>query len=106
MNFYEFVSDRFVAVHVQHRFEGLLFNRIPGIRKLNWRLIANVDALWGTQSKANQSLETNKLLPNGQRSVRFGTLDPSIPYMELGYGIDNIFKLIRDSGDSPVELSR
>ncbi|WP_223860808.1 DUF5686 and carboxypeptidase-like regulatory domain-containing protein [Spirosoma validum] len=95
MNYYEFVSDQFVAIHVQHRFEGLLFNRIPGIRKLNWRLIGNVDALWGTQSKANQSLETNRLLPNGQRSVRFGTLDPKIPYMELGYGIDNIFKLIR-----------
>lgn len=95
MQFYEFVSDRFVAVHLQHRFEGLLFNRIPGIRKLNWRLVGNVDALWGTQSKANQSLESNKPLPSGQRSVRFSTLDPRIPYMELGYGIDNIFKILR-----------
>jgi hypothetical protein len=95
MQFYEFVSDRFVAVHVQHRFEGLLFNRIPGIRKLNWRLVANVDALWGTQSKANQDVDSQRPLPNGNRTVHFSTLDPSIPYMEIGYGIDNIFKLIR-----------
>ena len=95
MQFYEFVSDRFVAVHVQHRFEGLLFNRIPGIRKLNWRLVANVDALWGTQSKANQEVASFKLLPGGTRPVHFGTLDPAKPYMEVGYGIDNIFKLIR-----------
>ncbi|MCY7360129.1 MAG: hypothetical protein LH609_22275, partial [Rudanella sp.] len=43
MNFYEFVSDRFAMLHWQHRFEGLLFNRIPGIKKLNWQLTANAD---------------------------------------------------------------
>lgn len=95
MQFYEFVSDRFVAVHVQHRFEGLLFNRLPGIRKLNWRLVANVDALWGSQSKANQAVDSFKPLPGGNKPIHFGALDPNKPYVELGYGIDNIFKLIR-----------
>ncbi|WP_046376393.1 DUF5686 and carboxypeptidase-like regulatory domain-containing protein [Spirosoma radiotolerans] len=95
MQFYEFVSDRFVAVHIQHRFEGLLFNRIPGIRKLNWRLVANIDALWGSQTKANQDVESFKPLPGGTRPVYFGTLDGHKPYMEVGYGIDNIFKIIR-----------
>ena len=95
MQFYEFVSDRFVAVHIQHRFEGLLFNRIPGIRKLNWRLVANVDALWGSMSKANHAVESVKPLPGGTRPVYFGALDGQKPYMEVGYGIDNIFKLIR-----------
>ncbi len=95
MQFYEFVSDRFIAVHVQHRFEGLLFNRIPGIRKLNWRLVANVDALWGSMSKANQAVESVKPLPGGTRPIYFGALDGRKPYLEVGYGIDNIFKLIR-----------
>jgi hypothetical protein len=95
MQFYEFVSDRFVAVHVQHRFEGLLFNRIPGIRKLNWRLIANFDALWGSLSKENQAVSSAKPLPDGGRPVFFGALNGAKPYMEVGYGIDNIFKLIR-----------
>ncbi len=95
MQFYEFVSDQFVAIHVQHRFEGLLFNRIPGIRKLNWRLVANVDALWGSQSKANQAIETFKPLPGGLKPIHFGALNGAKPYLEVGYGIDNIFKLIR-----------
>ncbi|UHG90511.1 DUF5686 and carboxypeptidase-like regulatory domain-containing protein [Spirosoma oryzicola] len=95
MQFYEFVSDRFVAIHVQHRFEGLLFNRLPGIRKLNWRLVANVDALWGSQSKANQDIETFKPLPGGMKPIHFGALDGRKPYVEVGYGIDNIFKIIR-----------
>ncbi|MBN8821899.1 MULTISPECIES: DUF5686 and carboxypeptidase-like regulatory domain-containing protein [unclassified Spirosoma] len=95
MQFYEFVSDRFVAVHIQHRFEGLLFNRLPGIRKFNWRLIANVDALWGSLSDENQAVASRKPLPDGIRPIYFGALDKAIPYMEVGYGIDNIFKLIR-----------
>jgi hypothetical protein len=95
MQFYEFVSDRFVAIHMQHKFEGFLFNRLPGIRKLNWRLVANADMLWGTMSEKNQNLESSKPMPNGMRPIRFGHLDPSIPYVELGYGIDNIFKIFR-----------
>ncbi|MGF7214616.1 hypothetical protein GGR92_000756 [Spirosoma lacussanchae] len=95
MQFYEFVSDRFVAIHMQHRFEGLLFNRIPAIRKLNWRLVANVDALWGSMSKANQAIETSKPLPSGHKPIRFGTLDSRTPYLEVGYGIENIFKILR-----------
>ena len=95
MQFYEFVSDRFVAIHMQHKFEGFLFNRLPGIRKLNWRLVANADMLWGTMSEKNQNLESSKPMLNGMRPIRFGHLDPSIPYVELGYGIDNIFKIFR-----------
>lgn len=95
MQFYEFVSDRFVSIHVQHRFEGFLFNRIPGIRKLNWRLVANVDALWGSLSKENQDVETFRPLPGGMKPIHFGSLDGSKPYLEVGYGIENIFKLIR-----------
>lgn len=95
MQFYEFVSDRFVAVHMQHRFEGFLFNRLPGIRKLNWRLVANADLLWGGLSQASRDILSNKMLSNGQRLIHFGHLNPSIPYVELGYGIDNIFKVFR-----------
>lgn len=95
MDFYEFVSDKFVAIHLQHKFEGLLFNRIPGIRKLNWRLVANADALWGTQSRANQAVETFRPLGNGLKPVHFGMLNGATPYLELGYGIDNIFKFFR-----------
>ena len=95
MQFYEFVSDRFVAIHIQHKFEGLLFNRLPGIRKLNWRLVANADALWGSLSSPNRSYETYKMLPTGLKPTHFGSLKGGVPYLEVGYGIDNIFKIFR-----------
>ncbi|MBC3784163.1 DUF5686 and carboxypeptidase-like regulatory domain-containing protein [Spirosoma utsteinense] len=98
MQFYEFVSDRFVAIHIQHKFEGLLFNRLPGIRKLNWRLVANADALWGSETRANRAVETFKPMPDGLKPIHIGSLNGRIPYVELGYGIDNIFKIFRIQG--------
>ncbi len=98
MQVYEFVSDRFVAIHVQHKFEGLLFNRIPGIRKLNWRLVANSSVLWGSKTRANQAVGTGMPLPDGHKPIHFGVLTSRVPYVELGYGIDNIFKVFRIQG--------
>jgi len=95
MQFYEFVSDQFVAIHMQHRFEGFLFNRLPLIRRLNWRLVANADALWGSMSAKNKDFEAVRTGTNGERSVRFGSLNGAVPYLELGYGIENIFKILR-----------
>lgn len=95
MRFFEFISDRFVATHYQHQFDGLLFNRIPGIRKLNWRLVANADVLWGSKREANRRVESNKVMPNGSHPMQFGRLDPNKPYIEVGYGIDNIFRFLR-----------
>ena len=95
MQFYEFVSDQFVAIHMQHRFEGFLFNRIPAVRRLNWRLVANADALWGSMAAKNKAIEAVRNLPNGERTVHFGSLDGAVPYLELGYGIENIFKILR-----------
>ena len=40
-------------------------------------------------------ISSRKPLPDGIRPIYFGSLNPSTPYLELGYGIDNIFKLIR-----------
>jgi hypothetical protein len=94
MNYYEFVSDRYASFQFNHQFEGLLFNRIPAIRKLKWRLVALANVLVGSQREENQ-----KIIPDrdaaGRDIANFGALDPSKPYLEVGYGIDNIFKFIR-----------
>jgi hypothetical protein len=95
MNFYEFVSDRYASLQVQHNFEGLLFNRIPGIRNLGWRLTANAGLLVGTLSTENQALIVNRATPDGRPPVKFGHLDPSRPYIEAGYGIENIFHFLK-----------
>jgi hypothetical protein len=94
MNFFEFVSDRYASVQLQHNFEGLLFNRIPLIRKLKWRLVATGNVLYGGLSNRNYNLVPIELDNEGHEIRPIGRLG-NIPYIELGYGIENIFRFLR-----------
>lgn len=86
MSFFEFISDRYIGGYAEQHWEGLLFDRIPLIKKLNWRLVSSVQAVYGAiEKKQSQAL----LLPEFTKS--FG----SIPYVECSVGIENIFKIIR-----------
>ena len=85
MNYYEFVSDKYLSVYYTHHFNGLLFNRIPLFRKLKWREVAFVTGLVGGMDQKNKEYS---VFPTGMY-----TLDK--PYFEAGAGIENIFKIIR-----------
>ena len=95
MNFFEYVSDRYVALQWQHQFEGLLFNRLPLVKQWHWRLVAQANVLWGAQRAENLALTEQTFLPGFRNRYQFGTLDPTRPYVEVGYGIDNIFRVLR-----------
>ncbi|GAA4050842.1 DUF5686 and carboxypeptidase-like regulatory domain-containing protein [Hymenobacter glaciei] len=86
MNYFEFVTDRSASLRLDQHFEGLLLNAIPGIRALNWRLVGTANILYG-------NLSDRARRANGNSSY----LPPTIrqPYIEVGYGIENIFKFIR-----------
>jgi|APCry1669188970_1035186.scaffolds.fasta_scaffold00030_40 Family of unknown function (DUF5686)/CarboxypepD_reg-like domain len=86
MNYYEFVSDAWFSFYFTHHFDGLLFNHIPGIRKLKWREVVHVRCVYGTLQSGN---ETYSLFPDQMRP--FG----STPYWEAGAGIENIFRIFR-----------
>lgn len=85
MNYFEFVSDKYLSVYYTHHFDGYFFNRIPLLRKLKWREVAFVKGLVGGLDKANQEYS---VFPPGMY-----VLDK--PYFEAGTGIENIFKIIR-----------
>jgi hypothetical protein len=93
MNYFEFSSDKYVSLNYQHNFEGLLFNRIPLLQKLKWRLVATANILQGSLREENLRFypaldgQTPPLSPIQSLG--------SIPYVEVGYGIENIFKFIR-----------
>ena len=44
---FEFVSDQYVSLWVDHHFEGFFFNKIPGFNKLRLREILFAKALIG-----------------------------------------------------------
>jgi hypothetical protein len=94
MDFGEFVSDRYAALNYQHHFEGLLLNRIPLLRKLKWRLVGSANILYGGLSTMNRNLiATDSDDPT--RYLRVDGLKKGLPYIEMGYGVENIFKFIR-----------
>lgn len=94
MRYFEFVSDRYASVHAEHYFEGLFINAVPLLKKLDWRLLASGNVLYGGVSQANQNT-TPAFEPNGVPRPTFRPLTPGTPYVELGYGVENIFKFVR-----------
>ncbi|MDB5271635.1 MAG: hypothetical protein JWO58_2 [Chitinophagaceae bacterium] len=91
MNYFEFVSDQFVSLNYRHYFEGLFFNRIPLIRKLKWRFLVTANVLYGSLSQKNIDMIPYDVRMSNHTINKFGDL----PYAEVGYGIENIFKIFR-----------
>ena len=86
MNYFEFVSDQYVALRAEHHFDGFFFNKIPLFQKLKWRELIGINAIYGSFSDQNLS---EMLLP--QYTFGFDTR----PFAEAYVGIENIFKFVR-----------
>ncbi|MEB2774259.1 DUF5686 family protein [Algoriphagus sp. D3-2-R+10] len=94
MNFNEFASDQYASLRYRHYFEGFLLNKIPLLKKLKWRAVANANILFGSVS--NQNIANAPTVdPMGNPMETFGRLDPTKPFIELGYGVENIFRFFR-----------
>ena len=93
MNYFEFVSDSYVDLRYQHYFNGLVLNRIPLMRKLKWRLVGTFNALYGNLRQENKDIMASTG-PDGEPTLGFQGLG-SMPYMEIGYGVENIMKFFR-----------
>src|SRR6185436_13077195 len=97
MNFLEFVSDRFVSLNLDHNFNGLLFNRIPIIRKWKWREELTFKILEGGVRTENDPALHPELYArpvDGDGNPTTFSLN-SKPYMEASVGIANIFRFLR-----------
>ncbi len=94
MNFFEFVSQSYGQVKVQHFFEGFVMNRIPLMKKLKWRLVGTGSALFGNVSQSTLDAQVT-VDENGNPLPQFDVLDSSRPFAEVGIGIENIFKFFR-----------
>ncbi|MEH0155483.1 DUF5686 family protein [Limibacter armeniacum] len=93
MEFFEFASDKYASLRLYHSFDGMILNRVPLIKKLKWRLFITSNALIGDVSEQNmQSSRTYD--ENGNLILPYSSLGGK-PYMEVGYGIENIFKFLR-----------
>ncbi|WP_445385705.1 DUF5686 family protein [Robiginitalea sp. IMCC44478] len=87
LDFYEFVTDTYASVHLEHNFNGRLFSRLPLIRKWNLREIVGIRGAWGSLSDANIALSAPANIP-------LQAPDDQI-YWEYSFGVGNIFKIFR-----------
>lgn len=71
-------SEPFMEAHLQHHLQGWLLDKIPGVRKLNWKEVFGASVFYSAQESQDPAY-TGKL-----------------PYWELNFGFENIgIKAIR-----------
>lgn len=85
MNFLEFASDQYLSAWATHHFDGFFLNHIPLLRRLKWREVAGIKAVWGSMSEKNQR---EIILPDYMYTLKY-------PFIEGSLGIENIFKVFR-----------
>ena len=96
MNNFEFASDAFISLVMTHHFDGAIMNKLPFIRKLKLRSVATMKAVYGTMSANNRLANRLNDFDPTLKDTYTGYRSPSDkPYVEAGFGIENIFKIIR-----------
>ncbi len=91
MNALEFVSDQYAQVNLTWHMKGMIFNRIPLIKKLKLREIFIFNGVYGNLSQKNNPELTPGLFALPEGTMSFGKM----PYMEVGAGLENILQLFR-----------
>ncbi len=87
MNRYEYITDRYAGLSVEHTVGNGIFKLIPMNRFLKFRQFWNLKMLWGDLSAENKLLNFRDPHP-------FSSLDGKT-YIEVGTGVDNILRFLR-----------
>jgi len=84
MNDLEYATDKYVDLHCDFTFNGLILNQIPIIKSLNLREMCSFNIAYGGLSNSHKAII----------DYPFYTNPLSKPYMEVGVGLANIFKVL------------
>lgn len=104
MRYGEFIADKSLTLFLTFRQEGFILDKIPLIKRLRLRSAATLGLAGGGFDHKVNGVYDPVLNPKGILSAvdakghpitMFNTLESSLPYVEVSYGIENIFRLIR-----------
>jgi hypothetical protein len=85
MTYFEFASNQYASLFLDHHFDGFILNKIPLVKKAKLR---EVFSMHGVVGNLQDSYKQEMVLPKGLTDV-------SKPYIECSVGLENIFKVIR-----------
>lgn len=85
LDYYEFVSDTYTSLYLQHDFGGRIFSRIPVIRKWDLREVISFRGVYGTISQENIDLNASNIVYRAPEDI----------YWEWSVGVGNIFRVFR-----------
>jgi len=91
MNAMEFLADQYVSLSATYYLKGWIFNRIAGLNRLKLREVVSFNGVFGSLSDKNNPSVSDNLFVFPEESKGFGNK----PYMEVSFGLDNIFKILR-----------
>jgi hypothetical protein len=94
MDNFEFVSDHYASATYRHHFNGSIMNRIPLFKYLKLRLLGEARILMGGISQENIDIIVPQYNTSGTLLAELKSLSND-PYVEVGYGVENIFKVIQ-----------
>lgn len=96
MNAMEFFNDEYASWDLTYYMNGVIFNRVPLIKKLNWREVIGFKGMYGNLSEKNRpdNLNTGTLYKFPYEDETYHYLNKT-PYMELSVGVENIFRVLR-----------
>lgn len=94
MNALEFINDEYASWEITYFMNGALLNRIPLLKKLQWREVLSFRGLYGNLTDKNNPFIDGRgeglyAFPEGSYAMG------KDPYMEVGVGLENILKFIR-----------
>ncbi len=88
LNYYDFVTDEYLAGHFEHHFNGYILNRIPLLKKLKLRSLVTFRAAYGTISEKNRAINDGLVNSYGVANINYNT--PNKLYYEYSVGLENI----------------
>jgi len=85
LNYMEYVHDKYLHAYVEYHLNGFVFNRLPLLKRIGLREVLSAKGMIGSLNDKHQQIVEFPLSISKM----------SNPYIELGAGVENIFRLFR-----------
>lgn len=85
LNYLEYVHDRYLHCYLEYHLNGFFFRRVPLLKRAHLREVCSARLMVGSLSDKHQQIIDYPTVVTKMKN----------PYLEVGTGIENIFRIIR-----------